>query len=860
MKLVDDRPNLLKNAETHEIPKISEGYYAGDKPNPNLKKFVEDHMQKHPYDSLKDDYNVPAFDKAIETSKATAIYNMHTYWSKKPHDAIQQYIQHYTKPGDLVLDPFCGSGGTALAALIDGRAVIAIDRSPAATFITKIYCTPVDIRELKAAFEELKAKIKSEIDWLFETRCDRCGGKAKIAYTVYSQIFQCPRCMAKVTLFDCIEIEGQTAAGKPKKISVCPHCYKNGHEEEISVRGKRYGSIPVLVCYTCENGCKPIRDNRTHNDQDPKKKEFFEKFDLTKIKEIETTQIPYWYPTISMMNVNDPKEGWGLLWRPYHGDIRSVNDFFTKRNLRAISLYLSSIESMQCSSDIKDILKSSLTGVLYGLSKMNRYRPDVSFPLNNSANTLYVPSIGTEEEPWHHIENKFKKLINGMNEIQRQTHSLSNNILISTEDARYLTQIPNNSIDYVFTDPPYGYRIQYGEMNFIWEAWLNLNSSWHSDEIIINETRHLSQFDWASKLKQSLLEIFRVLKPGHWLSLCFHDSDTQIWQLLQDIALEVGFIPSTGFAIDTDYHTHKQHVSVDITKRDLVINFRKPRPGETTSILTITGDEDDSTFSQKVITIIRDYLTAHPGITKDRIYDDVVSRMVRAGQMEAHNFDDLLNRVAEPIKTEGSTGNGIRWYLKETELNAVDIAETNKEDAAAEKIGAFMAAFLQKNTEQEGVHYSDIFENFITAVTDRPRRPLAEWLLDYFYKTGEGTYRLPLTDAERLVKKEGRAKGIARKIKHYIIHLEQNIPLPQKIRPSDATIAEWIHHCRIASMYEQGKILYEKGGIRLDGLTDEQQAAVEEDYDVCARMIARGIEQPASQPKKGRKKKDIVII
>src|SRR6266550_199158 len=105
------------------------GYYSGDQPNPN----------------------VPAFNKPIETTKATAIYNMHAYWSKKPHDAIRQYIGHYTQPGDLVLDPFCGSGSTVLAALMAGREAIAIDRSPAATFITKNYCTPVDVTALKRA-------------------------------------------------------------------------------------------------------------------------------------------------------------------------------------------------------------------------------------------------------------------------------------------------------------------------------------------------------------------------------------------------------------------------------------------------------------------------------------------------------------------------------------------------------------------------------------------------------------------------------------------------------------------------------------------------------------------------------------
>src|SRR5262249_42188577 len=67
-----------------------------------------------------------AFSQPITTTKATAIYNMHTYWSKKPHDAIRQYIRHYTQSGDIVLDPFCGSGGTALAALLENRKAVAI--------------------------------------------------------------------------------------------------------------------------------------------------------------------------------------------------------------------------------------------------------------------------------------------------------------------------------------------------------------------------------------------------------------------------------------------------------------------------------------------------------------------------------------------------------------------------------------------------------------------------------------------------------------------------------------------------------------------------------------------------------------
>ena len=116
---------------------------------------------------------------------------------------------------------------------------------------------------------------------------------------------------------------------------------------------------------------------------------------------------------------------------------------------------------------------------------------------------------------------------------------------------------------------------------------------------------------------------------------------------------EVGFIVETANSalyIDTSQNTLNQMFADKVTKRDLVINFHKPKPGEVTATVTIAGDEDKTTFNEKVHQIIRDYISANPGCTKDRIYDEVVSRMVRRGQMEAHDFDELLRQVAEEAK------------------------------------------------------------------------------------------------------------------------------------------------------------------------------------------------------------------
>ena len=838
-----------------EAPKMPEGYYSGDKPNPNLRAFVDQHIKERPYSPEADNYDVPAFDKPIETTKATAIYNMHTYWSKKPHDAIRQYIQHYTNPGDLVLDPFCGSGGTALAALMEGRKAIAIDRSPAATFITKNYCTPVDVYKLQKAFDELIRKVEPEIDWLYETRCDRCGGKATTTYTVYSQVFQCPRCLEKVPLFDCVKAEGATAKGKPKKISACPYCHKRGIVEEISTRSEKFGAVPVLVSYLCESGCKPIRGERRHNDHNKKKSEYFEKYDFGKIKEIEKKEIPHWYPKDRMMHVDSDTEPWGNEWRPGR-NFRTVAELFTKRNLWALSTYLEEINNR---GDYQSLLMFMFTSILLKSSRMMAHNNDGIGRIQKG--TYYLPQLLHDVHVGRFMQESLGDMISGYKNIALNQSKL----LIDTSDARVL-RIPTSTIDYIFTDPPYAEKVQYGELNFIWESWLGFDTHWHGEEIIVNEVRGITEEDWANMMRQAMAECYRVLKPGRCISLCYHDTSEGTWALVQDIMAQAGFTverTEQALYIDSATKTTNQYFADKVNKRDLVINFRKPKSGEVTAVIAITGEEDETTFNDKVRQIISDFIGANPGSTKDRIYDEVISRMFRSGQMEAHDFDGLLRTVAEEVKIPVMKnlfeqkdpdlfGNHeiVRWYLKETEIMIADAAENAREDGAAEKLGVVIKGFLKKNPGDEGVHYSDLFEHYIYAVKDKPRRQLAEFLPDYFYKTEQGTWRLPASEEEEKAKHEARAKGLGRRVKRYIAQLEQGALLPDHERPNDATLAEWIRHCKRAGLYEQGKLLYEKGGLNPDNLPEEAMVNVEEDYQVCARMLAR----EASEPKRrGRK-------
>jgi len=348
--------------------------------------------------------------------------------------------------------------------------------------------------------------------------------------------------------------------------------------------------------------------------------------------------------------------------------------------------------------------------------------------------------------------------------------------------------------------------------------------------------------DWAAMMKKAMAECYRVLKPGRWLSLCYHDTSEGTWTLVQDIMAEAGFVvdrsDSTLF-IDTGQKSYNQINADKATKRDLVINFRKPKAGD----WIVKRTADGRSFREIASQLLRDFLTKHPGSTKDRVYDHLVSRMVQSGKMEAHDFEALLRTVAE----EASEG---RWYLKET-ADHVDQAEQIMEDVCSARLGIFMASYLKTHPEHDGVHYSDLFEQYLP-VRDKPRRLLADWLPEYFIKTPSGTWRQPeKEEAEQLSKL--REAGTLRRIKRFANALIDGVPVRDKDRPgSDVDLLDWLRQCRRAGLYEQGRAIYENGGLNLASLSDEQQIEAEDDFRICAR---RGSDEAAKPKKRQRKMK-----
>jgi hypothetical protein len=184
----------------------------------------------------------------------------------------------------------------------------------------------------------------------------------------------------------------------------------------------------------------------------------------------------------------------------------------------------------------------------------------------------------------------------------------------------------------------------------------------------------------------------------------------------------------------------------------------------------------------------------------------------------------------------------------------VDRAEQNKEDKAADRIGKFISKYLKKHPEEEGVHFTFVQEEFFGIPhAEWPRRRLADWLPEYFIKTPSGTWRVPDED-ESTQLAELREAGTLRRIKRFANALIDGVPVGEKDRPgSDLDLIDWLRQCRRAGLYEQGKAIFEKGGLNSANLSDEQQIEAEDDYRICDR---RGSDADAKPKRKSRKKQD----
>lgn len=600
MKLTKEDIDKVRRIEGFPIGKdediiaLSNPPYYTACPNP----FIEDFIKKHgkPYDEASDDYHREPFAADVSEGKNDSIYNAHSYHTKVPYKAIMRYILHYTEPGDIVFDGFCGTGMTGVAAQMCGnpdpefkakieaempyvkwgaRKAILNDLSPAAAFIAYNYNTPVDVAEFEKEARRILAECEKECGWMYETRHTadgklqyRIDGKpiiGRINYTVWSDVFICPTCSNEVVFWDAAVDKEK---GKVNSIFFCPYCRSElakrscvrAQETHFDTRLNKFVTmakqVPVLINYS-------VGKKRFEKKPD--------EYDLTLIDRINNMEIPYWYPIDRMCEGRESR-------RNDRYGITHVHQFYTRRNLAV----LAAISHKALTSRFNIVFQSinaTLTSKIVRYNMGHRGNGPVS-------GTLYVPSLVAESNVLNLLIGKQTDFLSVYNKIKNFCGAQIN--VGSTSD---LKNIEENTIDYIFTDPPFGGNLNYSELSFIWEAWLKVFTN-QKPEAIINAVQGKGLLEYQSLMTQCFSECYRVLKPGRWMTVEFHNSQNSVWNAIQESLMRAGFIIADVRTINKQQGSFNQVTTTSAVKQDLVISAYKPKESFKREFISNAGSEE----------------------------------------------------------------------------------------------------------------------------------------------------------------------------------------------------------------------------------------------------------------------------
>ncbi|MDE2858185.1 MAG: DNA methyltransferase [Chloroflexota bacterium] len=480
------------------------------------------------------------------------IYAMHKYWSKKPPDLVSNYISRFSSPGDVVMDPFCGSGVTIIESVRMRRKGLGFDINPIAVFLTEMGLERVDVEELQRSYDELKARAKPIINKLYKTTCPKCAKDDALA-THYiwedgqiSEVWvSCNGCRSsKVTktpdkrdlqtidsldipaeryLQNCLIENSRINAKSGMKISdlftkralhALTFLLEEIHQiDDVIVRNAMKLCFSASLPQTSRMVFVIRRRGKTAGDSvNPK-------------AEVGSWVIGYWVPS-EHFEIN--------VWRCFENRFRRI---------------------LRGKKEIADLI-----------------------PIRSTAHTSFEQFV-TE----------------------------SNGYYVGLGNASKLP-VETESVDYVFTDPPHGNRIPYLELSLMWNSWLGHDNIDWENEIVVSQAkeRRKDNCDYRIRLSAAIREIWRVLKPDKCMSIAFNSLDDKTWLSLLNSCTQTGFKLTEIRPMEYSARSVVQDNRRNALKTDFVLTFRKQTPNVPEELLLHENRKD-------IRDIIRDYLNGLSG-------------------------------------------------------------------------------------------------------------------------------------------------------------------------------------------------------------------------------------------------------
>ncbi len=580
---------------------LSDPPYYTACPNPFLPEILEkwrdERRQLRADLGLPDDtangYTREPFSTDVSEGKNDPIYNAHSYHTKVPHKAIMRYILHYTDPGDIVFDGFCGTGMTGVAAQlcgdkraveslsyrVDGAGVVydgqtpisrlgprkaaLVDLSPAATFIAYNYNTPVDVGAFEREARRILTEVERECGWMYETWHPHCDHpqrvKGRISYTLWSEIFACPNCTHEIVF---TQEAMDRESGHVREEFACPSCGANLKKDDLELLfdtrldplsneiGRVPRRVPVFIEYVVGKKTHEKRPDASDHDT---------------LRRVNALEVPPEIPSFKLPAMQMARVG-----RMKTTGVTHIGHFFLTRQAQGLaSLWKHGHQHPD--PRVRSFLLFFVEQAIWGMSVLNRYGPLHFSQVNRAlSGVFYVASQISEVSPWYNLEGKLRRLVKAFQGLE--THFTGS--AISTDNLGSI-HLPEDSVDYIFTDPPFGENIYYSDLNILVEVWHGVRTA-PSTEAIVDRVKGKDFRDYQQRMQGCFSTYYRALKPGRWMTVEFHNSSNSVWNAIQQSIQQVGFVIADVRTLNKGQGSFQQVTSTGAVKQDLVISAYKP--------------------------------------------------------------------------------------------------------------------------------------------------------------------------------------------------------------------------------------------------------------------------------------------
>lgn len=511
-------------------------------------------------------------------------FGCNAYFTRQSWDIVAQNIKAFTNEGDVVLDSFGGSGVTAIEAMMNGRLGIHTDLNPLSTFMVKALSAKVNLGELWDLSEEILAEFEN----LRPKNEKEAKAMLKNAKHYPNAIDEEFGQTATIKIQD--EIlwlpKDEPLLWTVKGLDSLYQLFNHKQLAELALLRK------LIFKHTTPSGTKEQR--------------------LIK-RNLRYSLLLAFYNTLSVINLTYHET------KSRKGAAGNYFAFYYRYKLAKIPYFLDIIETYR--RKIKLIIRGKKE-------------------LENSPN-FYKAYF----EPLERVIKDFNgAMINQRTNLDKENSSEKiNGEKIFQADATNLKEIENESVDFIYTDPPYGAKIPYLDLSTMWNAWLDLSVDLaiREKECIEKGSLDKTRDEYYDLMKKSLSEMYRVLKFNRWLVFVFQHQDVRLWQTLRESARNAGFEHIYTIRQSNGQSTIKQRqFTATMVSGQLLVYFRKVKKAGVGVIKPLN--------EKSLIQTAKEYIIENNGASFAEINDLLVTKAMNEGFLDEYlEVSDLKDFVLQ---------------------------------------------------------------------------------------------------------------------------------------------------------------------------------------------------------------------